>query len=648
MTSHTHTSPRHANHGNHAIHATSVADDGIRYRDLNGNGIMDPFENPDLSPHERAADLVARLSLEEKAGLMFHTVIETGPDGTLLETPGNISKSPTSTVILGKFMNHFNIHALGTAREAARWSNTLQALAEQTPHGIPVTISTDPRHAFIENSGVSFTAAHFSQWPEPIGLAAAGSADLIRRFAEIARTEYTAVGIRAALHPTVDLATEPRWCRQAGTFGQDSELSSKYVVEYLQGFQGDELGPDSVACTTKHFPGGGPQRDGEDAHFPYGREQVYPGGRFDEHLAPFRAAIAEKTSAIMPYYGMPIGVELDGEPVEEVGFGYNKQIITNLLRDKLGYDGVVLSDWELVNDNIVGDQVLPARAWGVEELTAPERMLKILNAGVDQFGGEECTELLLGLVRDGLVSEERLDESARRLLLVKFQLGLFDNPFVDEDAAAEIVGNAEFRREGHRAQARSVTVLANGTHDGGTALPLAGSPAVYVEGMDPLSFDGFGTVVQDPEQADVAVIRLHSPWDHRDDLFLEQHFHAGSLDFPPGLVSRLRTLAAKVPLIIDVRLDRPAILTPLAGFAAALVGTFGVSDTALLDALFGSVEPQGSLPFDIPRSMDAVRASRSDVPGDTADPLFRFGHGLRLPHLPQAGTATATQSGLSS
>ena len=494
---------------------------------------------------------------------------------------------------------------------------------------------------------MSFTAAHFSQWPEPIGLAAVGSADLIRRFAEIARKEYTAVGIRAALHPTVDLATEPRWCRQAGTFGQDSDLSSKYVVEYLQGFQGDELGPDSVACTTKHFPGGGPQRDGEDAHFPYGREQVYPGGRFDEHLAPFRAAIAEKTSAIMPYYGMPIGVELDGEPVEEVGFGYNKQIITGLLREKLGYDGVVLSDWELVNDNIVGSQVLPARAWGVEELTAPERMQKILNAGVDQFGGEECTELLLGLVRDGLVSESRLDESARRLLLVKFQLGLFDNPFVDEDAAAQTVGNAEFRREGHRAQAQSVTVLANGTHDGGTALPLAGSPAVYVEGIDPLSFDGFGTVVQDPDQADVAVIRLHSPWDHRDDLFLEQHFHAGSLDFPPGLVSRLRTLAAKVPLIIDVRLDRPAILTPLAEFASALVGTFGVSDTALLDALFGRIEPQGSLPFDIPRSMDAVRASRSDVPGDTADPLFPFGHGLRLPHVaaahaPQAGTAAAT------
>ncbi|MFJ4167954.1 glycoside hydrolase family 3 protein [Paenarthrobacter sp. NPDC089714] len=634
MTSQIHTSPGRA---------TSLSDHGTPYRDLNGNGFMDPYEDPALTAEERAADLASRLSLEEKVGLMFHTVIETGPDGSLLEAPGNISKSPTSTVVLGKFMNHFNIHGLGTAREAARWSNALQELAQQTPHGIPVTISTDPRHAFMENSGVSFTAAHFSQWPETLGLAAIGNAELIRRFAEIARQEYTAVGIRAALHPTVDLATEPRWCRQAGTFGQDSQVSADYVVEYLKGFQGENLGPGSVACTTKHFPGGGPQRDGEDAHFPYGREQVYPGGRFDEHLAPFRTAIAEKTSAIMPYYGMPMGLELDGEPVEEVGFGYNKQIIAGLLREKLGYDGVVLSDWELVNDNLVGDQVLPARAWGVEQLTAPERMLKILNAGVDQFGGEECTDLLIALVREGLVRVERIDESVRRLLLVKFQLGLFDNPFVDEDAAAEIVGNAEFRREGHSAQARSVTVLANSTNDAGTTLPLAGSPSFYVEGLDPAGLAEFGTHAENPDDADIAVIRLHAPWDHRDDLFLEKHFHAGSLDFPPGLVSRLKALAERVPLIIDVRLDRPAVLTPLEEFAAALVGTFGVSDTALLDALFGRILPEGKLPFDIPRSMEAVRASRSDVPGDTADPLYPFGHGLRL--LPQnSAPSTETSS----
>lgn len=609
---------------------TSVAPDGTRFRDLNGNGTMEPYENPTLTAEMRVADLLPRLSVEEKAGLLFHTVIEAGKDGELLESPGNISKSATSSVVSKKYMNHFNVHQLGDPRLAARWSNALQALAEATPHGIPVTVSTDPRHAFIENSGVSFTAGYFSQWPEPIGLAATGSAELVRRFADIARQEYIAVGIRAALHPTVDLATEPRWGRQAGTFGQDMAETARFAVEYLKGLQGESLDAGSVACTTKHFPGGGPQKDGEDAHFPYGREQVYPGGRFAEHLEPFRTAIANGTSAIMPYYGMPVGLELDGEPVEEAGFGYNRQIITGLLREKLGYDGVVLSDWELVNDNVVGDLVLPARAWGVEGLTAKERMLKILHAGVDQFGGEECTGLLLELVEEGLVSEERLDESARRLLLVKFRLGLFDNPYVSEDDAAAVVGNAAFRAEGHRAQAQSVVVLSDADAAGGRILPLSGVPKIYAEGLSPDSLSGVGIPVAAPEDAELAIIRIASPWDHRDDLFLEEYFHAGSLEFPPGLVSRLRALSLKVPLIIDVRLDRPAILTPLAEFATVLVGTFGVCDAAFLDAITGKIPPLGRLPFELPSSMDAVRASRPDVASDTAGPLFAFGHGLSL------------------
>lgn len=608
----------------------ATGSEDVAFRDLNGNGIMDPYEDPSLSPKERVADLLPRLSLEEKVGLMFHTVIETGPEGSLLERPGNISKSPTGTVIIDKLMNHFNVHALGSPREAARWSNAIQKLAERTPHGIPVTISTDPRHAFIENSGVSFTANHFSQWPEPIGLAATGDVALIRRFADIVRQEYTAVGIRAALHPTVDLATEPRWARQAGTFGQDPQRTAEFASAYLEGLQGTTLSAASVACTTKHFPGGGPQQDGEDAHFPYGREQVYIGGRFEDHLEPFKTAIAQNTSAIMPYYGMPVGLEIDGEPIEEVGFGYNKQIITGLLREKLGYDGVVLSDWELVNDNVVGDQVLPARAWGVEELTAPERMLKILNAGVDQFGGEECTDLLIDLVRDGLVTEERIDDSVRRLLLVKFQLGLFDNPFVDENEAAQIVGSPKFREEGHRAQAQSVTILTNQARGDGPVLPLRRGISIYLEGMDPASLDGFGTYTLDPETADIAIIRLHAPWEHRDDLFLEAWFHAGSLEFPPGLIHRMRTLAQKVPLIIDVALDRPAILTPLVDISAALTGTFGVSDRAFLDAVTGAIPPLGRLPFDIPASMDAVRSSRPDVAGDYGVPLFAYGHGAGL------------------
>lgn len=607
----------------------ATAPDGHPYRDLNGNGQLDPFEDSRLSVEARVDDLLARMSLPEKAGLMFQTVIEAGTDGTVKEAAGAISKSPTSDVVLRKHLTHFNVHALDDARMAARWHNALQAIAEQSPHGIPVTISTDPRHAFIENAGASFAAKAFSQWPEALGLAALRDAALVRQFGDIARQEYCAVGIRAALHPTLDLATEPRWARQSGTFGQDPDLVTELGVAYLKGFQGDTLGPTSVACTSKHFPGGGPQKDGEDAHFPYGREQVYPGGRFADHLKPFPPIIEAGTAAIMPYYGMPIALEVDGEPIEEVGFGYNRQIVTGLLREKLGYDGVVVTDWELVNDNHVGDQVLPARAWGVEHLDPAARMEKIIDAGADQFGGEECVELLLDLVAEGRVTEARIDESARRLLAVKFRLGLFDNPYVDEEEAAHTVGRHDFRDAGYAAQAASVTILQNGSDDLAPALPLEAGRKVYVENVSPEAAASLGEVVERPEDADYAVVRLLAPFDPRSDLFLESWFHQGSLEFPPGLVSRLARIAAHCPLVVDVVLDRPAVVTPLLPFSSALVGSYGTNDEAFVDAVTGRIAPRGRLPFDLPRSMEDVRRHGEDVPGFD-DPLFAFGHGLEL------------------
>lgn len=599
---------------------------GVSFRDLNGNGVLDPYEDPRRPVAQRVADLLGRLSLPEKAGLMFHTVIEAGADGQVLEEPGRISKSGASDVVLGKHLSHFNVHALGEARLAARWHNGLQRLAEQTPHGIPITISTDPRHGFVDNVGVSFSAGAFSQWPEPLGLAALRDADLVRRFADIARQEYVAVGIRAALHPTLDLATEPRWARQAGTFGHDVAVVTELGVAYLEGMQQARLGPGSVACTTKHFPGGGSQQGGEDAHFPYGREQVYPAGCFEAHLAPFPAAIAAGTAGIMPYYSMPVGLVVDGEPVEEVGFGYNRAIVTGLLRERLGYDGVVLTDWELVGDNHVGDQVLPARAWGVEQLDAHERMERILAAGADQFGGEEDVGLLLDLVAQGRVSEDRIDASARRLLRVKFELGLFDDPYVDEDAAAATVGRADFVSAGAHAQAASVTVL----HRAARVLPLRPGLRVYAEGLRPEALADRADVVGSPAEADLALVRLGAPYEHRDDLFLEAAFHQGSLDFPPGLVHRLRRIAAQCPLVVDVFLDRPAVLTPLLDFVSGLVVSYGTSGAALLDALTGCVPPVGVLPFDLPRSMHDVREHPEDQPGFD-DPLFACGFGLQLP-----------------
>ncbi|MFB7474454.1 glycoside hydrolase family 3 protein [Kitasatospora sp. NPDC056184] len=569
-----------------------------------------PYQDPTLTVDQRVEDLLSRLPLEDKAGLMFH------PLGTIgdLDDPGHFGM-PSMATFLERRISHYNILWATDARSLAAWHNALQRVALDRPLGIPVTISSDPRHSFTDNPATALLAGPFSQWPEPLGFAAVGSPELVRRWADTVRREYLAVGIRVALHPQIDLATEPRWARISTTFGEDADLTSELAVAYVRGLQGEEVGAESVSAMAKHFPGGGPQLNGEDPHFPYGREQVYPGDNFDYHLKPFEAVIEAGVAQMMPYYGMPVGTEH-----EEVGFGFNKGIITGLLRERLGYDGIVCTDWAILADKF----------WGVEELTYEERMLKSLDAGVDQFGGEFRSQVLVDLVRAGKATEERIDASARRLLREKFRLGLFDRPYVDEAAAEVLVGAAEARAEGLAAQAAATVLLANAA--GGPArLPLAPvSPKVYAEGLSAEVLGDRATLVATPEEADVAVLRLSAPFEKRgEEGTLESFFHAGSLDFPAEEIERVRRICATVPTVVDVYLDRPAILTPIAGHAAALTVNFGAEERAFVKVLFGEEPPQGSLPFDLPSSTAAVEASRPDVPFDTADPLFRFGYGLR-------------------
>ena len=585
--------------------------------DTTATSTVRPWLDADLPVDERVQLLLDAMTIEEKAGLFFHTMIAIGD----LEEPNPVFATPSAREFIEtKRMTHFNLlGAAPTGREIAAWQNALQRLAASTRLGIPVTLSTDPRHSFSENPGASILAGPFSQWPETLGLAATRDEALVERFADIARQEYTAVGLRVALHPQVDLATEPRWARQTATFGEDAELSGTLGAAYIRGFQGASFGPGSVSTMTKHFPGGGPQKDGEDPHFPYGREQVYPGGEFELHLKPFEDALAAGTRQMMPYYGMPVGTEY-----EEVGFGFNKSVITGLLRERYGFDGVVCTDWGLISDSEIFGQPFPARAWGVEHLTPRERMKKVLDAGADQFGGEANPELLLELVAEGEVTEARLDVSARRILREKFELGLFENPYVDEDAADDIVGRAEFRAAGEDAQRASITVLSNNG-----ALPFARGRKLYVEGIDAEIAASFGEVVETPGEADLAIIRLHAPFEERETMF-ENFFHAGSLAFSEQVVAHVREVAHAVPTVVDVLADRPPILTPIVEAAAAVTVNWGASGAALLDVLSGAFPAQGTLPFDLPRSMAAVEASRPDVPFDTADPLFRFGHGLSL------------------
>lgn len=580
-----------------------------------------PYQDPALPVDQRVEDLLGRLSVEDKAGLMFHTM--TGY-GDITQPEPMFGLPSLRSMVTGRRMNHFNVvGSPGSARDMAQWHNAAQDLAAETGWGIPLTISSDPRHGFTDNPGAAMLAGPFSQWPETLGFAAIGEADLVQKFGDIARQEYTAVGIRVALHPQVDLATEPRWSRISGTFGEDADLTSRLGAAYIRGFQGVRLGTDSVATMTKHFPGGGPQKDGEDPHFSYGKDQVYPGDNFDYHLRPFLAAIEAGTSQMMPYYGRPVGTEY-----EEVGFGFNKQILTDLLREKLGFTGIVCTDWGLLTDATILGQDMPARAWGLEHLTREERVVKALDAGVDQFGGELCQDVLLAVVRDGRVSEARLDESVRRLLREKFVLGLFDNRHVDVGHATVVVGSTEFQDAALAAQRAAVTVLTNSA-DGAARLPLAHGVSVYCEGIDPAAAEPYARPVSELADAEVAIVRVKAPFEPRGAGF-EAFFHAGSLEFPADQLDHLRQVCAAVPTVIDVYLDRPAVLAPLVEVAGALTATYGSSDQALADVLFGAAEPRGRLPFDLPRSMAAVVASREDVPFDTADPSFRFGHGLRL------------------
>jgi beta-glucosidase len=584
------------------------------FRDLNKNGRLDVYEDPSQPIEARVEDLLGQMTLAEKAGLMFQTMV--GMDISAWQIPG-LPAAPEH--ITERQMNHFNVVGSEPAGAMADWHNRMQALAEETRLGIPVSISTDPRHAFTDNMAAAMSTSAFSQWPESLGLAATRDPALVQEFGDIARREYRAIGIHAALHPMADLATEPRWARLSGTFGEDAQLSAEMTAAYIKGFQGETVGPESVACMVKHFPGGGPQKDGEDPHFPYGKEQIYPGDNFDYHLIPFEAAFAVDVAQVMPYYGVPVGIGL-----EEVAFGFNKQVITGMLRERYGFDGVICTDWGLITDNDLGGPIFEARAWGVEHLSRIERVKKVLDAGADQFGGEYCPELVIELVESGQIPESRLDDPVRRLLRDKFRLGLFDNPYVESEAADKIAGNEQFRAAGALAQRKSIVLLKNS----GPILPLTGRPKLYLEKVTAETAANYGEVVATPEDADFAIIRLAAPFEPRNGNFLESLFHAGDLRFRAEELDRILTLLRTVPTIVDIYLDRPAVIPEISEASAALLVNFGASDAALLEIVFGEFNPSGKLPFEMPSSMEAVVTQKPDVPFDSENPLYRFGDGL--------------------
>ena len=541
------------------------------FRDLNKNERLDVYEDSREPVDKRVEDLLNQMTIEEKIGQMFITMIGMGRDGDLLDVPPihkDILEDPlfevgiyfsletNAEMIVKRKMSHFNILHAYTPEAIARFNNNLQGKAERTRLGIPVTIATDPRHGAREDEkgvGGIYTPS-FSRWPTSLGLAATRDSTLVREFGEIAREEYKACGIRLALHPMADLATEPRWARINGTFGEDAELSAAMTYSYIKGIQGDTLSSESVITMVKHFSGGGPQKDGEDAHFPYGKEQVYPGNNFDYHLIPFtKGALPAKTGQIMPYYGIPVG-----QTKEEVGFGFNKEIITELLRDSLKFDGVVCTDWNIINTMPLAELAGGERSWGVENLTPEQRMKKAIRAGVDQIGGETSTEQIINLVQRGEIEESRIDQSVRRILRDKFTIGLFDNPFVDLSKISEKLLKPDKIKKGEIAQVKSTILLKNKIK----ILPLKNNLKCYLLGFRYKNqFSKYAEVISNPEDADYIIVRKDTPYDQREGTMLESFFHQGRLYYNEGELAELKRLSKTKKIISIVNLERGAVLT---------------------------------------------------------------------------------------
>ena len=684
--------------------------DGLAFKDLNKNGKLDIYEDWRKPVAERAKDLAAKMTVEQMAGLMLYSRHQAIPaqeagmfTGTYSGKPFSKSGAKSSDLSDQQiaFLTKDNLrHVLMTSVEsptvAATWNNNIQALVEGIGMGIPSNNSSDPRNG--ANKDAEYNAGSggaISQWPEELGLAATFDAAITEQFGAIAAKEYRAMGITTALSPQIDLATEPRWNRFVGTFGEDPKLATAMARAYVDGFQTspksikayEGWGNQSVNAMIKHWPSGGPEEGGRDGHFAYGKFAVYPGNNFETHLKPFTEGAfqlkgaTKKASAVMPYYTISYGQ--DKKYGENVGNGFSKYIITDLLRNQYGYDGVVCTDWLITADEGAKPDVFSGKSWGVEKLSVAERHYKVLMAGVDQFGGNNDINPVLEAYQMGIKEHgepfmrKRFEQSAVRLLLNIFRVGLFENSYLDPNETKAIVGKPEFMKAGYDAQLKSVVMIKNQNK----TLPIAKGKTVYIpKRVTPAGINFFGqpspekieypvnlelikkyyTVTEDPAKADFAIVFIKSPisggYSRADreaggngyipiSLQLKdytavdaraQSIAAGDPVIDPTITNRsylnktsksnsypdlntiLETKKAMngKPVLVSVNISNPMVFAEFEKEVDAIVGEFGVQIEALLDIVSGKTEPSGLLPLQMPLNMSTVEKQLEDVPHD--------------------------------
>jgi beta-glucosidase len=666
--------------------------DGNRFKDASGDGQLQPYEDWRLDAGARARDLVARMTLDEKAGMMLIDSLNPGF--------GGVVSDPAREYIDNQKMTRFILRSVVTANpvestaargfagqqvtpeQAATWTNRIQELAEATRLGIPALFKSNARNHYERDArfGINTEAGSFSQWPKEAGLAATRDLALVAEFARTMGEEWRAIGLRGMYGYMADLSTEPRWYRVHETFTEDADLCAEIMRTLVLRLQGGKLSPaTAVALTVKHFPGGGPQQLGLDPHFTFGKNQVYPAGRFVHHMKPFRAAIDAGVSSVMPYYGVPIDLTYGGVAYQRTGMAFSKQIVSDLLRGQLGFSGYVNSDTGIVSD----------RAWGLESKTVPERVAAAVNSGTDVLSGFHDKKAIVELVERGLVTEARVDEAVTRLLTEQFQLGLFESPYVDASKANAIVGNDAFRARALEAQRKSIVLLQNRGQGAGRTLPLPSPTAakpvkLYTMGLHAAITGGPGyggyTIVNGDYDAsrgqsrpgatgtDYALIRVEvsnprdvtatyasrdaatganpallSPitgktWGAEDPAGVDDRlmfggsfpWEAGNLSFTTMAASKswrvspsladIRAVMSEVgapKTVLAIYFRQPYVLDQESGLrdAGAILAAFGVSDSALLDVITGRFKPQGKLPFALASRLQAVIDNHPDAPG---------------------------------
>ena len=641
----------------------------LKFKDLNKNGTLDAYEDWRLSSAERSRDLLGKMSLEEKVGFMLISSTRLKNDWSFEAPKGNdpitsdfneadlvtemnmFTRKPLPTPVMSAagttkgvtqfHLRHFILRANVSARTTAEWANKLQALCESDGLGIPAIVASNPRNHITKDAsiGLSVGKTTFSTWPGELGLSATHDPAVVREFADIARQEWAAVGLRKGYMYMADLATEPRWQRIEGTFGENANWVGRMMTEIVLGFQGTKLSPASVALTTKHFPGGGAGEGGQDPHFDWGKTERFEGGMFANNLIPFKAAIKAGTSAIMPYYSLPLDTKY-----EKIAYAYNKGVIQGLLRNELGFTGIINSDTGPI-------EMMP---WGAENLSITERYKRTLEAGVNLYSGTADPAKLLETVRSGTVDMKLIDDSVMRLLLEKFDLGLFENPYVDETAAERIVGNARFQARADVAMRKSIVLLRNETK----TLPLTPKTKVYFESYYKQTPAGPRTAatqnpaasasrvyadeakkhnlefVKTPEEADVVLLWMTpggkslfasdgSP------IYLSLSKNQVDVDY-------INALTAKKPTILAINYTNPWVIDEVynattKGRIKSIIATFGTTTDALLDIVTGKFKPTGKMPFTTPISETAVQTQKTDVPGYLEGPgyaLFKDNEGL--------------------